>query len=180
LIPNTYGTGDKQNQIIEGYLSTLSHLKNVLKKKQKLLKLDQAETADTDESQSTTKDRLTIQSSLQKLFELDQKLHSPNDLSLAAGYNYIANLSCSVGDYLSALSCFDKALGIIPSSLPSNHPLLAKTCSNMAKALDKLGRYKDAIDYARQAVDTARCNLESTNAEIEAYEQQLHQLQRKV
>jgi tetratricopeptide (TPR) repeat protein len=181
FIPNTYSNDGAENQTTDNYLNAiLSAVKDV----QKLLPANHNESTSTENdasvTQSTTNNMLIAQQSFQQIMESCQKLHLPNDPSAAVYYDHIGNGLCSMGDYWSALTFFEKALEIILTSLSNNHPLLAKTYSNMAKALDGCGRYKEAVDCAEQAVTTARQNFESTSVEIEAYENQLLQLQQKM
>jgi len=116
----------------------------------------------------------------QQVLEIQQKYNPPNDVSLDTNYNNIGQTYYSVGDYVNALSSFEKALENLRQCVPINQQLLAKTFNNIAMALDGLTRYREAIDYAKKAVNTGRSALGFTHPETKAYQNYFDRFKRQL
>jgi tetratricopeptide (TPR) repeat protein len=170
-----------KNQMMQHLMTMTSHLKKGFEMQQtKFSFADKQVDSDDDEVPPSMDHALLALSSAQKVFEIQQKLRPPNDVSLSTNYNNFGQIYYSLGDYVNALLLFEKALDNLQKCSPINQQLLAQTHNKISKALEALDRYKDATDNAKQAFEIARSTLGSNHAETEAYRNHFDQLRRKL
>ena len=84
-----------------------------------------------------------------------------------------------MGDHQKTYSYLKKAVKIESKVLPSEHPTLAVTYHNTAKALENLGRYDEAVKYQQAAVNIIQDIYESTDPQRQREEKELERLQKR-
>ncbi|CAF0918748.1 unnamed protein product [Rotaria sp. Silwood1] len=82
-----------------------------------------------------------------------------NPLQCATTYIYFGEIYREMEDYLIASTNFIKALGILESKLPKNHPDLAVVYHNMAKLYLATRQYSIAMKNVQQALEIAQEKL---------------------
>ncbi|CAF4721016.1 unnamed protein product, partial [Rotaria sp. Silwood2] len=102
--------------------------------------------------------------------------HPYNQSLIAIAYNNIGDMHRLKGDYLTALSYYEKTLPILQKFLPSNHTSLAILNANIAMAFKDLCQYKEAAKHAEQAVNIARCTFGLHHSKTMAYQKLLDDL----
>jgi tetratricopeptide (TPR) repeat protein len=90
-------------------------------------------------------------------------------LFLAVICNNIGQAYHSMKDYSNALAYYEKALEIEQRSLPSTHPTLAVTYSNMATVPADLCRYKEAVEQLERAVTIANHAFGYIHPQVQMY-----------
>ena len=68
-------------------------------------------------------------------------------------YNSLGNIKHQQGDHKKAIDCYEKALRIFQTTLPVNHPTLARSYSNIAAVYYNTGEYSKALSFSKKALE---------------------------
>ena len=72
----------------------------------------------------------------------------------------------SMGEYLKALSYYEKALEIRQKTLPPNHPDLAISYNNIGSVYDKMGEYSKALSSYEKALEIRQKTLPPNHPDL--------------
>ena len=87
-----------------------------------------------------------------KGLEIQQKILSPNHLTLGITYNNIGTLYYSIEQYSKALTYYQKGLEIREKNLSPDHPHLAILYNNIGSVCDKMGEYSKALMFFKKVL----------------------------
>ncbi|CAF1373514.1 unnamed protein product [Rotaria sp. Silwood1] len=104
----------------------------------------------------------------EKSLDIDKKILSPNDLSLASSYNNIGMVYKNMGEYSKALSYYEKDLEITKKALPPNHPDLAASYNNIGNVYDNMGEYSKALSSYERSLEIRKIALPPNHPDLAA------------
>ncbi|CAF4264442.1 unnamed protein product, partial [Rotaria sordida] len=71
-----------------------------------------------------------------------------------------------MGEYLKALSSYERALEIQKIALPSNHPDLATSYNNIGLVYDNMGEYSNALSSYERSLEIRKIALPPNHPDL--------------
>ena len=81
-------------------------------------------------------------------------------------YHEIGVSKNNLGEYAEAVKFYEKALAINEKTLPSTHPDLATSYSNLGRVYDHMGEYSQALSFHQKALAIREKTLPSTHPDL--------------
>ncbi|CAF5032415.1 unnamed protein product, partial [Rotaria sp. Silwood1] len=104
----------------------------------------------------------------EKSLDIDKKILSPNDPSLAWSYINIGSVYYSMGEYSKALSSYERSLEIRKIALPPNHPDLASSYEGIGLVYYSMGEYSKALTSYERSLEIRKIALPPNHPDLAA------------
>ncbi len=96
-----------------------------------------------------------------------ERVFGPDDATLAAGLNNLAELYKAQGRYEKALPLYERALGIYEKALGPDHPEVAATLNNLAWVYSAQGRHEETVPLMMRVLLSTGKGVRSNHSRTE-------------